>query len=328
MSSHSYQRRLVIAHQNIEAQRAALALSQNRLKSGLTTSLDAEQAATVLSQTEAQLPTLESGLQESVHRLGVLLALQPGALLTELSTQAPVPATPPTVPVGLPSGLLRRRPDIRSAERRLAAANAQIGVATADLFPKFYLTGAAGLESVSTSNFFTAGSKYFEMGPTVQWRIFDAGRIRSNIRLQDARQQEALDVYEKTVLTSFEDVENALVAYAKEQTRNASLKQAVETSQHSLQLANQQYTAGLTTFINVLDAERSLYQVQDDLVKSDQFLTQNLIALYKALGGGWESDPQLTLVIPASSRAGSEARPASVSLNLNATAGLASVRIR
>ena len=288
----SYQRRLAIAHQNIKAQQATLALSQSRLKTGLTTSLDSEQAATVLAQTQALVPTLESGLQESIHRLGVLLGQQPGALLAELSTEAPIPMTPPSVPVGLPSDLLRRRPDIRAAERRLAAANAQIGVATADLFPKFYLTGAAGLESVSTSNFFTAGSKYFEMGPTVQWRIFDAGRIRSNIRLQDARQDQALHVYEKTVLTSFEDVENALVAYAKEQTRNVSLKQAVETSQHSLQLANQQYAAGLTTFINVLDAERSLYQVQDDLVKSDQSVAQNLIALYKALGGGWESAPQ------------------------------------
>lgn len=311
----SYQRRLAIARQTIKAQQATLALSQNRLKNGLTTSLDSEQAATVLSRTQALVPTLESGLQEAIHRLGVLLGQQPSALLAELSTEAPIPVTPPSVPVGLPSDLIRRRPDIRAAERRLAAANAQIGVATADLFPKFYLTGAAGLESVSTSNFFTAGSKYFEMGPTVQWRIFDAGRIRSNIRLQNAREEQALATYEKTVLTSFEDVENALVAYAKEQTRNVSLKQAVETSQQSLQLANQQYAAGLTTFINVLDAERSAYQVQDDLVKSDQSLTQNLIALYKALGGGWESAPRATVADHSSGHGPAETKSATVSLN-------------
>ena len=290
VTARGYQQRLAIAHQNIKSQQAALALSKDRFQNGLTTSLDTEQAATVLAQTEAQVPALETALQESIHRLAVLLGQQPGALLTELATEAPIPTKPPTVPVGLPSDLLRRRPDIRSAERQLAGANAQIGVATAELFPKFYLTGAAGFQSISTSTLFTAGSRYFDMGPTVQWRIFDAGRIRSNIRVQNARQEQALNVYEKTVLTSLEEVENALVACAKEQARNVSLRHAVETSQHSLQLANQQYTTGLTTFINVLDAERSLYQAQDDLVQSDQAVTQNLIALYKALGGGWAAD--------------------------------------
>jgi multidrug efflux system outer membrane protein len=292
VTARGYQQRLAIAHQNIKSRQAALELSKDRFHNGLTTSLDAEQAATVLAQIEAQVPALENGLHESIHRLGVLLGQQPGALLMELGTEALIPIKPPSVPVGLPSDLLRRRPDIRSAERQWAAANAQIGVATAELFPKFYLTGAAGFESISTSTLFTAGSRYFDMGPTLQWRIFDAGRIRSNIRVQNARQEQALDVYQKTVLTSFEEVENALVAYAKEQARNVSLRHAVETSQHSLQLANQQYAAGLTTFINVLDAERSLYQAQDDLVQSDQSVTQNLIALYKALGGGWEAGSQ------------------------------------
>ena len=289
VAARSYQKRLAIARQNIKSQQATLALSQGRFNNGLTTSLDADQAGTILAQTEAQVPALENGLQESIHRLGVLLGEQPGALSTELATELPIPATPPTVPVGLPSDLLRRRPDVRSAERQLAAANAQIGVATADLFPKFYLTGAAGVQSISTSTLFTAGGRYFDMGPTVQWRIFDAGRIRSNIRVQSARQEQALGIYQKTVLTTLEEVENALVAYAKEQARNVSLRRAVETSQHSRRLANQQYAVGLTTFINVLDAERSLYQAQDDLVQSDQAVTQNLIALYKALGGGWEA---------------------------------------
>jgi outer membrane protein TolC len=170
----------------------------------------------------------------------------------------------------------------------LAAATAQIGVATADLFPKFSLTGDIGLESVSTSDFFTSGSRFFSAGPTVQWRIFDAGRIRSNIRVQNARQEQALATYEKTVLTSFEDVENTLVAYAKDQDRNVSLNEAVKTSQNSLGISRRLYVDGLTSFINVLDAERSLYQSQDDLAQSDQAVTEDLIALYKALGGGWE----------------------------------------
>jgi NodT family efflux transporter outer membrane factor (OMF) lipoprotein len=286
-----YQQRLAIANENIEAQQATLALAQNRFRNGLTTNLDQQQAAAELAQTQAQVPLLETGLQTSLHRLGVLLGRSPGALLTELTAAAPIPTTPPIVPVGLPSDLLRRRPDIRSAERQLAAANAQIGVATADLFPKFYLTGATGVASVSTSKLFTAGSQYLDLGPTVQWRIFDAGRIRSNIQLQTAKQEQALDTYTKTVLTSLEEVENALVAYAKEQTRNVSLRQAVQENQGSLDTARVQYAAGLTNFINVLDAERSLYQAQDQLVQSDQAVTQNLIALYKALGGGWEVDP-------------------------------------
>jgi outer membrane protein TolC len=176
---------------------------------------------------------------------------------------------------------------VRSAERQLAAATAQIGVATADLFPKFSLTGDIGLESVSTSDFFSSGSRYWSVGPAMQWRIFDVGRIRSNIRVQNARQEQALATYEKTVLTSFEDVENALVAYAKDQDRNVSLAEAVKTSQNSLGISRRLYVGGLTSFINVLDAERSLYQSQDDFVQSDRAVTEDLIALYKALGGGW-----------------------------------------
>lgn len=190
--------------------------------------------------------------------------------------------------MGLPSDLLRRRPDVQLAERQLAAATANIGVATADLFPKFSLTGVAGFQSVSASDWFTEGSRFWSVGPTVQWKIFDAGRIRANIRVQNARQEQALAAYEKTALTAFEEVENALVAYAKEQVRRRSLEDAVQCSQDSLHLANQLYANGLSNFINVLDAERSLYQTEDALVQSDQSVTQNLIALYKALGGGWE----------------------------------------
>jgi len=218
-----------------------------------------------------------------------LLGQSPGALMTELAAAAPIPASPPQVPVGLPSELLLRRPDVRQAEANFAAATARIGVATADLFPKFSLTGTAGFESVSTSDWFNPGSKFWSLGPTVQWRIFDAGRIRANIRVQNAKQEQALAAYEKTVLTSFEDVENALVAYAKEQVRHQSLTQAVASSQDALNLSNQLYANGLTNFINVLDSERAMYQTQDDLVQSDKAVTQNLIALYKALGGGWET---------------------------------------
>src|SRR5208282_2524249 len=171
---------------------------------------------------------------------------------------------------------------------QLAAATANIGVAKADLFPKFYLTGVAGFQGVSADEWFTSGSQFWSVGPAVQWRIFDAGRIRANVRIQNARQEQALAIYEKTALSAFEDVENALVAYAKEQVRRRSLEDAVKSSQESLRLANQLYANGLSDFINVLDAERSLYQAQDALVQSDRTVSTDVIALYKSLGGGWD----------------------------------------
>jgi len=232
---------------------------------------------------------LETSIQASIHRVGVLLGQPPEALLAELSPPAPIPSAPPNVPAGLPSDLLRRRPDIQQAERQLAASTARIGVATADLFPKFSLTGVAGFQSISASDWFTGDSKFWQVGPTVQWRLFEAGRIRANIRVQNARQEQALAAYEKTVLTSLEEVENSLVAYAKEQIRRRALDDAVKSSQDSLHLANQLYSNGLASFINVLDAERSLYQAEDALVQSDKAVTQNVISLYKALGGGWET---------------------------------------
>jgi NodT family efflux transporter outer membrane factor (OMF) lipoprotein len=282
------QRRLEIATNNLKTQQEALALTKDRFNKGLTSDLDVQQAATLLANTRAVIPMLETGIQVYIHRLGVLLGQPPEALLTELSAPAPIPSGPPEVPVGLPSELLRRRPDIQQAERQLAASTARIGVATADLFPKFSLTGIAGYESTSASDWFAGGSKFWSLGPTVQWRIFDAGRIRANIRVQNARQEQALAAYEETVLMSFEDVENSLVAYAKEQIRRRSLEDAATSSRDSLHLANQLYSNGLASFINVLDAERSLYQAEDALVQSDKAVTQNLISLYKALGGGWE----------------------------------------
>jgi NodT family efflux transporter outer membrane factor (OMF) lipoprotein len=283
-----YQKRLAIAEQNIQAQENSLGITQNRFTNGLATDLDVQQAKTVLATTRAAVPTLESLVQTTTHRIEVLLGQQPGTLQAELADAAPIPAEPPQVPVGLPSELMLRRPDVSRAERQLAAATANIGVAKADLFPKFYLTGLAGLESASADDWFTAGSRFWSVGPTVQWRIFDAGRIRANIKVKNAQQEQALAAYEQTVLMAFEEVENNLVLYAKEQVRRRSLQDAVNASQKSLDTANRLYASGLTDFIHVLDAERSLYSAQDSLAQSDRTVSANLIALYKSLGGGWE----------------------------------------
>ena len=284
-----YQKRLAIADQNIEAQEKTLAITQNRFTNGLATDLDVQQASTVLATTRADVPMLEGAIQIATHRIEVLIGQQPGILQTELAAVAPIPAQPPQVPVGLPSELLLRRPDVSRAERHLAAATANIGVAKSDLFPKFYLTGSVGSESISASDWFTSGSRFWSVGPTVQWRIFDAGRIRANIKVQNARQEQALAAYEQTVLTAFEEVEDNLVLYAKEQVRRRSLQDAVNASQKSLDTANKLYASGLTDFIHVLDAERSLYQAQDALAQSDRTVSANLIGLYKSLGGGWET---------------------------------------
>lgn len=292
----SAQQRLAIAHENIEAQKRLVSLTTQQYRAGVTSQLDVEQASALLTDTEAAVPTLETALDSSIHRVGVLLAEPPGALVAELSQTNAIPVPPPRVPVGLPSDLLQRRPDIQRVERQLAAATARIGVAKADLFPHFSLTGNAGLQSVSASTWFDPSSRFWSVGPTVTWRIFDAGQIRSNIRVQDARQQQALANYEQTVLSAFEDVENALSAFAKEQARYQSLKESVTAQQAAVNLSRDLYQNGLTDFIRVLDSERSLYQAEDALVQSQATVSENLVALYKALGGGWQAAQSNQLV--------------------------------
>jgi NodT family efflux transporter outer membrane factor (OMF) lipoprotein len=283
------QQRLAIARKNLAAQAESIELTQARFKAGLTGELDVKQAQALLATTAATVPTFETAEKQAVHSLGVLLGEQPGALLDELSAAEPIPAIPPSVPVGLPSDLLRRRPDVRRAERQLAAATAQIGVQTAELFPKLSLGATAGLESFSASDLFTAGSGHWSAGPTVTWRIFDFSRIRAQINVANAQQRQALATYEKAVLTSFQDVENALVAYANEQTRYKALYDSVVANRRALEIANELYSTGNGDFLSVLDSERSLFSADDQLVDSQRTVTENLVTLYKALGGGWES---------------------------------------
>jgi outer membrane protein, multidrug efflux system len=279
------QRQLVVTHDNIQAQQQSVALTDARFQSGLTSALDEAQLAT----TQSQVPALESAARQSIHRLGVLLGQPPETLLDELTPARPIPSVPPEVMVGLPSDLLRRRPDVRRAEQELAAATARIGVATADLFPHFSLTSnIVGLQSADIADLALASSRFWTAGPTLSWPIFDAGRIRANIEVQNAREEQALAQYEKTVLTALEDVEDALVAYTREQVRRGALMAAVEANQRATGLANERYIKGLGDFLNVLEAQRSLYASQDQLVQSERTVVSDLIALYKAVGGGWE----------------------------------------
>jgi outer membrane protein, multidrug efflux system len=292
VEARAYQERLAITRQNIAAQQDIVELTRSRYQSGIANDLDVEQATALLTTTQAQLPALESGFAQSVHDLSVLLGENPGAMLERMSRATPIPLTPPLVPVGLPSELLRRRPDVQRAERELAASTAEIGVAKADLFPKFSLMGSFGLASTSTGNFLEYASRYWSAGPTVQWNLLEGGSLRANVRVQQARAEQALDSYRQTVLVALEDAENALVAYAKEQTRRRSLAQSVQSSEAAFHLSSELYRSGLVDFLNVLDAERTLYAAQDALVESTESVSLDLVQLYKALGGGWQQDSQ------------------------------------
>lgn len=285
----SFQSRVQIAHENETVQLDTLDITTAKFKAGLTSDLDVARAESQLATTRAAIPPLEAGVRQSVHRLGVLMGREPAALLEELETPLPIPPHSAGVPAGLPSELLRRRPDIRRAERELAAATANIGVATADLYPRFSLTGTFGFASGEFGDLFQSDARFWSVGPAVRWPLFHGGRIRANIDVQNARQEQAAARYEKVVLTALEDVENALVNYARERARLESLRVAVAAEERAVELARQLYGPGLTDFFSVLDTQRQLFALQDQAMTSQGAVASNLVALYKALGGGWES---------------------------------------
>ena len=284
------QQRLAIAKQNIAAQQEVVDISQLRFDKGLSSELDVTQAKSLLAASKSQLPTLETGLKQASFRLSVLLGEQPGSLEHELATPTPIPPMPPEVPAGLPSELLRRRPDIQRSERQLASATARIGVATAELFPKFYLTGAAGYQSLSADNLIEPASKFWSLGPLVRWRLLEYPRLKAQINATTAQQEQILAQFNQVVLLSLEEVENAIVAYGNEKDRYTALSQSVMESRRSFELANELYTKGLGEFLNVLIAQRALFESEDAQVQSQRTMTQNAVALYKALGGGWPAE--------------------------------------
>ena len=282
------QARIQSALDNVRAQRAALQLTIDRNRAGLAPDLDVRQAELNLATTEAFVPTLRSALAQTINRLAVLLGEYPSELQDDLAaTAAAIPQPPEEVLVSLPAELLRQRPDIRSAERELAAQTAQIGVATADLYPQFTLSGSFAFESFTTSDWIEWPARSFSFGPAFRWSIFDAGRIRSNIEVQDALTEQALVAYEQTVLGAVEEVENAIAAYVQERDRLESLRRSVVAARASVQLVETLYRTGLTDFQNVLDTQRSQFQQEDAQAASEGLVTQNLIQIYRALGGGW-----------------------------------------
>jgi multidrug efflux system outer membrane protein len=280
---------IAVAEANLEAQSETYQLTQWRYEAGLSDELAVQQARYNLENTRSLIPAFRTRLEEAMNRIAVLLGEQPGKVHPELEKREPIPVTPLNFAVGVPADLLRRRPDVRQAERQLAAQTARIGVATADLYPKFTLSGSIGLEAFSLSNLSSSGAWSLSGGPRITWAIFKGGAIRQNIEVQSALQEQALIQYEATILSALEEVENALVAYAEVQQRRQSLSEATQAAQKAVDLAQHRYQAGLTDFNNVLDAQRSLLSFQEQLAQSEGTVTSNLVRLYKALGGGWTS---------------------------------------
>lgn len=282
------QKRIDITEANLKAQTEIYELTKWRTQAGLSTELDVEQARLTMENTRASIPSLRSTLEQDKHRIALLLGLEPAALTDLLTASKPIPAAASEITAGIPADLLRQRPDVRRAERRLAAQTAQIGVAEAARYPSFTITGSIG-EALLFTNPYTASAKAFQLVGNAALTLLDAGRISSNIKIQNALQAQALGLYQATLLTALRDVENALTAYDEERKRRDALKSSADAGVNALALSSLQYQSGLIDFQRVLDSERALLTAQTQLATSEQEVASNIVRLYKALGGGWNS---------------------------------------
>lgn len=282
-----YQHRLHVARNALDTQQSTLELMQNKYQAGLSSLMAVQRAQARVARTRASIPSLETGARQAIHRLSVLLAQAPGALMKKLSVPKALPQVPARIPVGLPSTLVRRRPDIRRAERQLHAATADIGVAVSRLFPQFSITGQFGFKSTGFDQLTSWGSRFFGIGPSLTIPIFRGGQLRARVRIQKAQRKQALLHYRQTVLTALREVEDAIVAYRNVQQRRDALTQTVQTNRKALNMARDLYRSGLTGYLDVLDAQRALLKSEKALAKSVQSVRTHLVALYKALGGGW-----------------------------------------
>ncbi len=285
----AFQLRLGIARANLDTQAETFQLTDWRAQAGLVGALDVEQARANLEQTRAQIPTLETSLAQAEHRLAVLLGRAPGALRTQLASGGPVPVPPARSAVGIPAETLRQRPDIRAAERTLAAQTARIGEAEAARYPNFTLSGAIGLEALTVGTMGGAGAAAHSLAASVATVIFDGGRLRDQVEIQSAIAEQALASYEGAILTALEEVENALVSLANTGQRATALGSAAEAARNAALLARQRYESGLTDFLTLLDTQRTLLSIEDSLAATQAESASALIQLYKALGGGWSS---------------------------------------
>lgn len=280
---------LQIARDNVKISQQSLDLTQQRAVGGVTTDLDVANAAAQLRTVAAEIPRLTQQESELINAIGLLLGQPPNTLQAELAQEKPVPPVPPRVPIGLPSELARRRPDVRQAEAQLHAATANIGVAVANFYPSVKLSGSLGLQAIQPWKMFNIDARDYAAGPGITIPIFQGGQLKATLELNKAQQQEAAINYQKTVLTAWHEVDNALTAYQTEQARRDQLIQAVAQNQRALGLAQSRYQEGVSDFLQVLTAQQNLLSTQQALAQATTNVSANLVALYKALGGGWET---------------------------------------
>ncbi|MBB5413232.1 NodT family efflux transporter outer membrane factor (OMF) lipoprotein [Paraburkholderia sp. HC6.4b] len=280
---------LQIARQNLDIANDVLKLTRVRAHEGVTTDLDVSNAAAQVENIESLIPTLESHCETTINAIGLLLGQEPGALRQTLAEPREVPVLPAQVPIGFPSELVQRRPDIRKAEADLHAATATVGVAKADFYPRITLNGSAGFQSLQLSNLASWASGQFVVGPSITLPIFEGGRLKGTLQLREAQQQEAAIVYRQTVLRAWREVDDSLVTYDAEQRRRDRLATAVSMNERALAVARERYKAGALDYLDVLNVQRQLLEAQSNLQKSKATAATNLITLCKALGGGWES---------------------------------------
>ena len=281
------QERLRIANESLILQEESLGLLQSQYDAGLADALALNQAQYVYEQTKASIPPIRTSVEQALNAIAILTGDVPGSLELLLGEAKPLPAPDAANLLGIPADYLRQRPDIRMAERQLIAQIARTKSARADLWPKFTFVGSIGLESISTGSIFSSGSQAFSFGPKISLPFFHAGAIRNNIRVQTARQEQYLAAYEQTVLNAVAEVRNSLTANVQERSRNESLRAGVDAARTAYDVASDKYRNGLTDYYNVIDAQRSLLSLQEQLVISEGEIISNLVGLYKALGGGW-----------------------------------------
>lgn len=285
------QRNIEITERNLDTAKQSLDLTQQRATGGVTTDLDVANAAAQVETVESQLPSLHGQERQIINAIAFLVGQPPGSMQAELSVTHPIPPVPPQVPVGLPSELARRRPDIREAEAQLHQATATVGVAVADFYPRFVISGSVGLQAIEAKyldSWYNAGN--YSFGPYVSLPIFEGGMLHRVLELRQDQQKEAAIAYQRTVLNALHEVDNDLIAYDAEQRRRNRLEQAVVQNRRAVQLAQDRYAQGVADFLSVLEAEQNLLAAEQQLTDSVTNVSTDLVQIYKALGGGWEPD--------------------------------------
>lgn len=280
------QRRLAIAQANLQLQERTQALVESRRNAGLVVERDVAQAATNVESTRARLPALEASSLQAQNRLAVLLGKAPADLPPAIAAVGAMPVLPASIAVGVPADLLRRRPDVQAAERRFAAEVARIGVAEAERYPRLSLAGTFGFAANAAADVFTKGSDVLAWGPSLRWNLFDGGRLRQRVEALEANAEAAQIAWEQAVLLALEETENAMMRFVREQSRRDSLARAAAQAARAVELAQTQYRAGLSDFQTVIDSQRTVASIEDELVGSDAAVAGSLVAIFKALGGG------------------------------------------